>query len=141
MMADLTRELGGEAGLVPVLPGFCELAAGYADYGGAGDFDVFAGGVVAEFGGPMQAGEVAFGEAGAWGDVEIGEIGAERIVEAAEFVGAFEVCLAVVKDALRREEIVNGLATALVPDFLEPANDELLVLFGGGLRLCSGHGR
>ncbi len=82
--------------------------------------------------------EVALGEGDDGGDAEAGEPGAEFVVEGAELLGAAQVAGAVVEHGGGSEEFEDGFAAALIPDLLEPADDEVFVLFEGRKRMGRG---
>lgn len=137
----LFGQLGGEAGGVPVLPGFGEMGVLDANDGGAGDFEGLRGGGVAQVGGPMETDKVAFGNRNDGRELEVGELGANSVLEAAKSFRAMDLILAVVENRTGREEFENGFAASLVPDLFEPADDEVFVLFLRGKWLSSGrHG-
>src|SRR5215469_10002981 len=136
---ELLGELCGERGGVPVLPAFDEEAVLNPDDRGAGDRCGFAGGGVTERGGPMEGDEVAFGQGDDGRDAEVREAGAEIVMEAREGFRTTEFGGAIVDDGVRREEFKDGFAAGLVPDFLEPAEQEMLALFGNGNRVRRGH--
>jgi hypothetical protein len=62
------------------------------------------------------------------------------VVIVQELGGTAAVAITGVKDAGFCEELGDGLATALVPKFIEPAVEKALVLFGSGFG-GSGHER
>ncbi|HUL35643.1 MAG TPA: hypothetical protein VL128_17300, partial [Candidatus Eisenbacteria bacterium] len=63
---------------------------------------------------------------------EFGELRQELIVDgAAKLLGAANLLAAFVEDAIGSEKLEDGFAAALIPDFVEPAEQELFVLFGG----------
>lgn len=99
----------------------------------------FAGGVVFTFGEPVDAGEIAFGQCQNWRDFEIGENRAQTVVKFFEFCGAANDFVAIVNYAVGSEELRDGVAVALVPDFLEPADDELFVLIERSDGVGGGH--
>lgn len=135
----LVGKLSGHTGGVPVLPGFDEAAVLDTDDGGAGDVGDFAGGVVFTFGEPVDASEVALGEGKNRGDFEIGENCAQTVVKFFEFGGAANDFVAIVNDPIGSEELRDGVAVAFVPDFVEPADDELFVLIERGYGVGGGH--
>ena len=121
------------------MPGFDEFAVLDADDGDAGDAGRFAGGFVAGGGGPAEAGEVAFGEGYAGSDLEIGEFGLEAVVEGGKFVGAADGLFAFMENGIGSEEFKDGFAAGLVPDFLKPAGDELLIQIESSDGVGGGH--
>ena len=123
------------------MPGFHEAAFLNTDDGGAGDVGDLAGGVVFTFGEPMDAGQVAFRQGKDRGDFEIGENRAQAVVKFFEFGGAANDFVAIVNYAIGSEELRDGVAVALVPDFFEPADDELFVLIESGYGVGGGHER
>ena len=138
-MGRLVGELSGHTGGVPVLPGFHEAAVLDTDDGGAGDVGDFAGGVVLTFGEPVDARQVAFGQGKDRGDFEIGENRAQTVVKSFEFGGAANDFVAIVNYAIGSEELRDGVAVALVPDFFKPADDQLFVLIERGDGMGGGH--
>jgi len=132
----LVRELRGHAGGVPVLPGFDEAAVLDAHDGGASDLSGLAGGDVFAFGEPVNASQVAFGQGENGRDFEIREYRAQAVIEFFEFSGTANDSVAIVEYAIGSEELCDGIAIALVPNFFEPADHELFVLiergYGGG---------
>src|SRR5260370_19653635 len=137
----MVGELGGHASGVPVLPGFDEAAVLDSDDGGAGNVGSLASGVVFALGEPVDASQVAFSEGQHRRDFEIGEYRAQAVVEFFEFGGTTDNSVAIVKYAIGSEELRDGVAIALVPDFFEPAYDELFVLIESGDRMGGGHER
>src|ERR1700739_1556488 len=129
-------DLGGEAGGVPVLPGFDETAVLDTDNRGTGDLGGLAARIVLELGNPANAGQIAFSEGDHRGNFEIGKNSAQAVVEFFEFSGAANNPVAIVDDAVWSEQLRDGVAVAFVPDFFKPADDELFVLiergYGGG---------
>lgn len=137
----LSGQLGLKAGGVPVLPGFDKAAAFDADDGSAGDVKRLAGGFVAHVGGPMAADQVIFGENDEGSDVEVVELCAKIVVEGGELVGAAEVLCAIVENTVLVQEFEDGVAVTVIPDFFEPADDELFVALKKGEGLIGGgHG-
>jgi hypothetical protein len=133
------EKLGGEAGGIPVLPGFDEAAVLDAHDGSAGDVGDFAGGEVFAFGEPVDTGEVAFGKGQDRGNLEIRENAAQAVVEFFEFGRAADDSITIVDDTLGSKELGDRVPVTSVPDFLKPADDELFVLIergysGGGHR-------
>src|ERR1700741_2494905 len=96
----LVRELGGEAGGVPVLPGFDETAVLDTDNRGAGDLSALTARVVLELGKPVNAGQIALSEGQHRGNFEIGKNSAQAVVEFFEFSGAANNPVAIVDDAV-----------------------------------------
>lgn len=70
-----TGKLGGDAGGIPVLPGFDETAVLDTDDGGPGELRDFIGGDVFTFRKPVNAGQIAFGEGENRGNFEIDKNG------------------------------------------------------------------
>src|SRR5262249_3799930 len=122
-------ELGAQAGGVPILPGFDEAAVFDADDGDAGYLGLFAGGLVSTGNCPAQADHVVFGQGGARLDVNIVELSADAIVEVGEFLWAADGSMTFVEDTVLVEQLKNGVATGLIPDFVKPAQGESLVVF------------
>src|SRR5690348_4404337 len=92
------------------------------------------------FGRPAQADQVVFGERGAGGDVEIGEVGAHAVIKRCrKLFGTVNVGVAVMQHTVRRQQLKNGFAAALVPHFFKPAHHQVLVGIHSGERLGSGH--
>ena len=69
-----------------------------------------------------------------------GKPGAEVVVEAREGFGAAEFGGAIVNDGARGEKLEDGFAAGLVPDFLEPTEEEMFALLGDGKGMRRGHG-
>jgi hypothetical protein len=59
-------------------------------------------------------------------------------VEAREFLGAAVLVRAVMENGGFAQEFQDGFTTALVPNFVKPANHQLFVLFGSSKGLGSG---
>ena len=137
----MVRELGGEASGVPVLPGFNKTTVLDTDDRGTGDLGSLTGRVVFTFGEPVNTGQIAFGEGENRRDFEIGEYRAQAVVEFFEFGGAANDSVTIVNHAVRREELSDGVTVAFVPDFFEPADDELFVLIERGYGVGGGHER
>ena len=88
----------------------------------------------------MDAGEIALGESERRRNLEIGELRAQAIVKFFEFSGAANHNGAVVENAILSKELRDGVTIPFVPDFVEPADDELFVLIEGRNGLGGGHG-
>src|SRR5262249_12282303 len=106
----------------------------------AGYLGLFAGGLVSTGNGPAQADHVVFGQGGARLDVNIVELSADAIVEVGEFLWAADGSMTFVEDTVLVEQLKNGVATGLIPDFVKPAQGESLVVFESGNGLRGGHG-
>ena len=135
----MVGELSGHAGSVPVLPGFDEAAVLDADDGGAGDAGDLAGGDVFTFGKPVDASEVALGEGKNRRDFEVEENRAQTVVKFFKFCGTTNDFVTIVNYAVGSEKLRDSITIALVPDFFEPADDELFVLIESGYGVGGGH--
>jgi hypothetical protein len=91
---------------------------------------------VAEVGGPVHADEVVFREDNDGCYAKVSELGTKIIIEGEELVRTVEIARAIVKNPVAVEEFGDGVARALVPDFIKPAYDELLVALERGERLA-----
>lgn len=120
-------KLGREAGGVPVLPGFDEVAIFDADDGYTGDGGGLAGGLVGGVYGPAKADEIVFGENDAQGDAYVSELRLQAVIEGGEFLGSTDRSMAFVEDAFGREELEDDVATGLIPDVFKPTDGELFV--------------
>ena len=120
------------------MPGFDEAAVLDADDRDSGGGEIFAGGFVATFDGPAERDEVAVTERDARRHAGVHETGLQRVEKGFKFTRTADSHIAVVKHAVRREEFGDDFAAALIPDFFEPAMDEMFVLFGGGERYGRG---
>src|ERR1700694_3627965 len=135
----LTGELSGEGCLVPILPGFDETSVLDARDGSACDFQALMSLLVLKRCGPMEADQVAFGKQGNFLDFKFGEFRTDLVVETVERFAPTIACSAIVKNAFRGKKLLNGLAPAFIPDFTEPAKDDLFILVGCCLCLWGGH--
>ena len=72
----------------------------------------------------MNAGEITFCQRDDRGNFEARELRTQGIVEAAEFLGAAIVLRAIVENGGIRQEFEDSFATAVVSNFVKPANDQ-----------------
>lgn len=89
-----TRDLRDEAGGVPALPSFDEVAVFNAANGDAGDADGRAGRVVDAVEAPVHTGEIGFGEGDNGVNGDLRELRAHDVVEVQEFGGAVAIAVA-----------------------------------------------
>ena len=126
-----------DAGEVHVIPGLGDLAVCDVQEAGSGEGGGTAGGRksqgltrVGDGGGPAGGYIISFGDGLVDMDLDVGEGIFEERVSLREFGGAGEDGGGLGKAvgyAIGMEEFMDGGGTALIPNFVEPALDELLV--------------
>lgn len=110
------------------MPGFDEAAVPDANNRNTRCGEGFSGGAITAIDSPAERNEIAFakGEAGRY--AHIGKTRLECVVEGIEFVGPADLYTAVVQNTIRRKQLRDSFAAALIPNFFKPADEETAIL-------------